>query len=236
MKLTLSACAKFFCAQAVVFTVASIFAVEINAQQATQIKPKPQAILFAEWSQPDQNLTGEAFPARLLAPAKTAANTNYKLAAVSTVAPTITVHSKSAARFAHLQPSDLEQKAFDLINQQRRLQNLPALEWDLGMLAIAREHSASMAQHKFFSHAGVDGKTADDRAEAAGIKDWNRIGENIAFNDGIKAEDKVDFAVKCWLRSVLHKENLLGEKWTRSGIGVAVTPEGKFYITQVFRN
>ncbi len=235
MKLTLFACAKFFCAQAIVFTAASFFAVEINAQQTARSKTKPQAILFAEWSQPDQNLTGEALPARSFAAAKTAANTNYKLAVVSNAA-SIAVHSKSAARFAHLQPTDLEVKAFDLINEQRRLQNLHELEWDLGMLSIAREHSANMAKYKFFSHAGIDGKTTDDRAEAAGIKDWNRIGENIAFNDGIKAEDKADFAVKCWLRSAKHKENLLGDKWTRSGIGVAVTPEGKFYITQVFRN
>lgn len=235
MKFSLHACARFLAVQAFLFVFAAVFAVEINAQQSNKNQVKPQAILVAEWSEPDRDLNAEALPVRSLVRAKVATKPNFN-SAVSTPnsLSALAVHSKSAARFAHLQPTELEQKAFDLINEQRALQNLSALEWDLGMLQVAREHSQNMAKHKFFSHAGIDGKTADNRADANGITDWRAIGENIAFNQGVP--DKAEFAVKCWLRSPKHKENLLGKRWTRSGVGVAVTSDGKFYVTQVFRN
>jgi uncharacterized protein YkwD len=208
---------------------------------------KPQAILIAEWSEPNETAvaakaaappqTTKTQTVRAAVRARIVQNQNYNsnsvAEAVSIIPNPPTVY-RYGGRYAALRPTALEQKAFDLVNEQRRLQNLPPVEWDLEMLFIARQHSENMAQYNFFDHRGLDGKTADQRANDAGAKDWRAIGENIAFNQGIK--NSVDFAVQCWMYSLHHKENLLNKKWTRSGVGVAVASDGRFYITQVFRN
>ena len=73
----------------------------------------------------------------------------------------------------------------------------------------------------------------DDRADSAGIKNWKRIGENIAYNRGY--DNPVEFAVLRWMQSQSHRENLLSEKWKESGIGIAIAADGKtYYFTQVF--
>lgn len=216
---------NLFVFQAALFAL--IFPLRGGAQQTNQFSSKPKAVLVAEWSEPSRDAESRNLSAR----PRFAANLNRGAAAP---VGALVVSAKSPARFASLQPTELERQAFDLINEQRRLQNLTPLEWDLGMLYIARQHSENMAKNHFFSHAGLDGKTTDERADDAGIHDWRAIGENIAFNQG--AQNKPAFAVECWLKSPKHKENLLDKKWTRAGVGVAVTDDGKFYATQVFRN
>lgn len=214
---------------------------QTTSAQLTNNSEKPKAILFSEWSEPDANAQAKILPVRSQVRARIVKNPVFN-SDYNPVSPVVNqpeanypaVSYKYVGRFGYLKPTALEQKAFDLINEQRRLKNLSALEWDLGMLYIARQHSENMARLSFFSHTGRDGKTVDKRADAAGIEDWRSIGENIAYNQGIK--NTVDFAVQCWMYSPSHKENLLNKKWKRSGIGVAVSPDGKFYITQVFRN
>jgi uncharacterized protein YkwD len=139
----------------------------------------------------------------------------------------------SVNAFKNLKPTDLEAQAFLLVNQQRALKNLKPLELDLGMLFVAREHSDEMAKFNHFSHAGRDGTMADERLAKVGITDWQGIGENIAFSQN--ADNEVELAIKSWLGSRGHRENLLNPSWTSSGIGIAVTSDHKFYITQVFR-
>lgn len=175
---------------------------------------KPQAILVAVSSESAQNHQGKAID-----------NSADNTAALVT---------KSASGVPILKVTTLEEEALRLVNTQRGQQGLEPLKFDSELLYLARHHSENMANFNFFSHAGRDGKTVDERADAAGIKDWHSIGENIAYNSGVK--NNVEFAVQTWLQSSSHKNNLLSRKWTRTGIGVAVTPGGKFYITQVFRN
>jgi uncharacterized protein YkwD len=127
---------------------------------------------------------------------------------------------------------DLEKTAFALINQKRLENNLAALEWSDEVAEIARAHSQNMAKHKFFNHRGIDGSMVDDRAFDSGIKNWQAIGENIAFNCGY--ENPVEFAVQRWMLSASHRENLLSNRWRESAIGAAIGNDGSYYFTQVF--
>jgi uncharacterized protein YkwD len=61
---------------------------------------------------------------------------------------------------------------------------------------------------------------------------WSAIGENIAFMKGF--DNPVRTAVEKWLLSPGHKRNLLNPDWTETAIGLAVSPDGKYYFTQVF--
>lgn len=145
----------------------------------------------------------------------------------------LTVKSTTIEAFAKLKPTDFEAAAFLLINEQREAKKIKPLKLDLGMLSIARAHSTEMAEFNYFSHKGRDGSMVDARATKAGIVDWQGVGENIAFNQN--AEDQVQLAVQGWMNSAHHRGNLLNPTWTKSGIGIAVTSDHKFYITQVFR-
>ncbi|MDQ3129180.1 MAG: CAP domain-containing protein [Acidobacteriota bacterium] len=127
---------------------------------------------------------------------------------------------------------DLERQAFQLINEKRREQGLKELEWSESIAKIARLHSQNMADNKFFSHTGLDGSIVSDRADKSGLKKWRAIGENIAYNRGYK--QPIEFAVERWLQSSSHKQNLLNKEWQESAVGIAVTPEGTYYFTQVF--
>lgn len=128
----------------------------------------------------------------------------------------------------------LEDEAFREINAQRRRENIEPLELNGELVKLAREHSENMANFNFFSHRGRDGKTVFDRATDVGINDWTMIAENIGYNAGVK--NNVELVVQTWLGSASHKNNLLNRQYKRTGIGVALTPAGKFYITQIFTN
>lgn len=138
----------------------------------------------------------------------------------------------SAAKISAAAIFDLERRAFQLINEKRAAQNLSPLKWNDDIAKVARLHSQNMAEFKFLSHQGTDGSMVDDRADRAGLSRWRAIGENIAYNRGYA--QPIEFAVERWMQSPKHKQNLLGDRWQESGIGIAVTADGTYYLTQVF--
>jgi len=126
---------------------------------------------------------------------------------------------------------NLEKSTLQLINEQRSQQGLPALVWNEKLAQVARLHSENMAHYKFFNHRGLDGLMVNERADNLGIE-WQAIGENIAYNRGY--DDPVGFTIKRWMNSPSHKENILDKRWKETGIGVIVTANGTYYLTQVF--
>lgn len=126
----------------------------------------------------------------------------------------------------------LEQDAFQRINAERGTAGLATLTWSEKIAKVARLHSQNMADYNFFSHKGVDGLMVDDRADQLGMGKWQAIGENIAFMQGY--QNPATVAVEKWLLSASHRNNLMGEQWSESAIGVAMTADGKCYFTQVF--
>ena len=127
---------------------------------------------------------------------------------------------------------ELERQAFALLNDKRNEQGLSPLVWDEDVAKVARVHSQNMANYKFFSHKGLDGSLVSDRADKLGLSKWRLIGENIAYLRGYR--NPVEFAVRCWMESASHKQNLLNTNWKQSAVGVAVTDDGTYYFTQVF--
>ena len=128
--------------------------------------------------------------------------------------------------------SAAEREAFGLINKKRADAGLEPLVWNEQLAAMARDHSADMAQFKYFSHKGTDGTMVDARADRFGITNWSAIGENIAFSRGYT--DAPSFAVTCWMESPGHRQNILDKRWNQTGMGAAILPDGTYYFTQVF--
>jgi uncharacterized protein YkwD len=128
--------------------------------------------------------------------------------------------------------SDVEARAFELMNAQRQANGLQSLQWDEQIVSLARNHSESMATSKYFSHKDPNGGYVDSRAAKLGIFNWMSIGENIAFMKGY--DDPASMAVEKWMQSTSHKKNILGSQWRDSAIGVSVASDGSIYFTQVF--
>ncbi len=127
---------------------------------------------------------------------------------------------------------ELERYVFTLMNEQRTQRGLLPLIWHDEVAEIARIHSESMAENKFFSHKGIDGSMVDNRAEKLGLTNWKAIGENIAFIRGF--DQPAETAVERWMQSMSHRQNLLDERWKESAVGITVTADGTYYLTQVF--
>ena len=125
-----------------------------------------------------------------------------------------------------------ERELFTQLNAVRVKNGLHELVWNDDVASVARMHSNNMAEQNFFSHRGTDGSMVDDRADKVGLGDWRLIGENIAYVRGF--EDPGPVAIEKWLESEAHRQNLLRPNWEYSAVGVAITSDGVYYVTQVF--
>jgi uncharacterized protein YkwD len=123
--------------------------------------------------------------------------------------------------------SQEEQKLLDLINAERKNNDLPPLKPNPLLFKVARAHSANMAEQQKMDHE-LDGKKPSDRLKEAGYK-YAYTGENIA--KGYRDLQKV---VEVWMGSEFHRRNILNELFTETGIGVVRDKDGDPYYTQVF--
>ena len=144
--------------------------------------------------------------------------------------PTSSEMAHASASMNSMATTD-ERRVFELINQARRAQGYAPLVWDAELTRMAREHSAEMAGQNFLSHEGPDGGMVE-RARERGIRGWQVLAENIAYNQGF--DDPAGFAVERWLKSAKHRDNIMRASFTHTGLGVARTPDGRIYFTQVF--
>jgi hypothetical protein len=122
---------------------------------------------------------------------------------------------------------EVEQRAFELLNRERREHGLAPLIWDLRALEMARKHSRDMAEHRFVSHVGSDGNTLPQRIAEAHLP-TARTYENVGRSGG-PGEMHWGF-----MTSPGHRENLLAAPARAGAVGAArdaVT--GELYFTQV---
>ncbi len=127
--------------------------------------------------------------------------------------------------------SAVEQRVFDLINHERANHGVPALVMRSDLCGVARGHSQEMAEYNYLNHENIAGMSAADRLTNAGIA-WRTCGENIAYNSGYA--DPAARAVVSWMESPGHRQNILNEAFTHTGVGVAQGASGTYFFTQVF--
>lgn len=130
-------------------------------------------------------------------------------------------------------PSDVRQLERDIheqVNQQRRDNGLEPLEYREDVAHVARDYSELMLEQDFFSHTGPEGDTVADRVREAGIG-FTAVGENLS--QLVNAPNPVEMAVQGWMESEGHRENILREHFTHTGVGVAMD-DGTLYATQIF--
>jgi uncharacterized protein YkwD len=97
-----------------------------------------------------------------------------------------------------------------------------------GTLAnVAFGHAADMAEHNYFEHEDLAGRSPADRVKAVGYQE-KLVGENIAY--GPKTADEV---VQGWLDSPGHCENIMDPRFAEMGIAYAAghaSRRGLFWV------
>jgi uncharacterized protein YkwD len=124
----------------------------------------------------------------------------------------------------------MEVDVFNRINKERVAGGLSALVMDETMRAVARGHSEDMIARGFFDHVNPDGLDPFERLDAACV-DFVSAGENIAWNT---FPNPAEEAVRGWMASPHHHDNIMRAQYNRTGIGVATDGNGAYYFTQDF--
>ena len=122
---------------------------------------------------------------------------------------------------------DAEQEMLRLLNQERTSRGLPALELDVRVLPVARQHSEEMFRLKYFGHQSPALGSPFDRLQAAKIS-YTRAGENLAY------AHSVAIAHRGLMESPGHRENILRPEFTRVAIGVISAGSYGRMFTQLF--
>ncbi|MBN2364331.1 CAP domain-containing protein [candidate division WOR-3 bacterium] len=123
---------------------------------------------------------------------------------------------------------EYELKTHELVNDFRESAGLKRLDFDETVADQCREHSRFMAALSgSLSHDGFRDRVKRIQ-ETIPLRS---AAENVASN--LNTPDPCSTAVTGWINSPPHKENMVND-WDITGIGVSISPEGKFYFTQIF--
>ena len=123
-------------------------------------------------------------------------------------------------------PSTVESKILDLLNQERVSENLPALKWNGHAAMVARRHSQLLAQHGEMSHQFEKEETVPQRIGSTGLR-FTDSAENVAVAD---APEEVHMAL---MLSPGHRANIMNPRYNAVGIGV-FEAKGRLWVTQDF--
>lgn len=133
------------------------------------------------------------------------------------------------AVFAPATQTQIAKEVYVQVNRYRQANGLNSLQAKKELNEIALRHSQAMAAGKLpFSHQGFDQRVEEVKAYAK--KDW-RVAENLYATYHSRNVGRL--ALKDWIESPGHKENLLG-RFIFTGIGVARSPSGEIFITQLY--
>ena len=126
--------------------------------------------------------------------------------------------------------AEVEYLSFGLANQARGREGAGELTYDEALAEVAREHSRRMRDEGFFDHVDPSGNGFSARLRAAGVY-VNLAGENLAIveNSGNPAST----AHNAFLGNPGHRSNLLDDRFTHGGVGVA-RRGNSYWITQLF--
>jgi len=134
------------------------------------------------------------------------------------------------------QAPQLANRALELVNEARArgarcgvraFAPAPPVRLSGTLASVAFGHAADMAEHNYFEHEDLAGRTPADRVKAVGYQE-KLVGENIAY--GPKTAEEV---VQGWLDSPGHCENIMDPRFAEMGIAFAAgraSRRGLFWV------
>jgi len=133
----------------------------------------------------------------------------------------------------------LSNRALQLVNEvrargarcgTRSFGPAPPLTFSGTLAGVALGHADDMAEHNYFEHEDLAGKSPADRVRAAGYSE-KLVGENLAYGPGT-----IEEVVQGWLDSPGHCENIMDPRFAEMGIAYAPGRASRhgLYWVQVF--
>lgn len=133
----------------------------------------------------------------------------------------------------------LSTRALQLINEVRArgarcgtrvFASAPPLKFSGTLAGVALGHADDMADHNYFEHEDLAGKSPADRVRAAGYSE-KLVGENLAYGPGT-----IEEVVQGWLDSPGHCENIMDRRFVEMGIAYAAGHASRhgLYWVQLF--
>jgi uncharacterized protein YkwD len=113
-----------------------------------------------------------------------------------------------------------------LVNRDRTANGMRALAWDDQLGGLAATWSSHMVETGVFAHRDLDAVLAS--SPYAG---WHALGENILVGDCRLTAAAMETA---WMASPGHRANILSGSYSRIGIGVQCSWDGRVWATQEF--
>ena len=123
---------------------------------------------------------------------------------------------------------DWARQVLALTNAERAKNGLNPLEWNDSLAELGEAHCEDMVNRNFFAHNNPDGETPFDRMKKAGIS-YRAAGENIAAG-----QYSPEAAVKAWMESPGHRQNILNSEFQYLGVGVVKGGAYGIYWAQEF--
>jgi uncharacterized protein YkwD len=120
----------------------------------------------------------------------------------------------SASGLAQQKTSDAERELFNAVNQERKAHGLPSLKSDEALANAARKHAQRMAEKGTASHQFPGEPNLPSRARAAGAH-FTWLSENVDQGPNATAIHL------SFMKSSLHRANILDSDMDSAGIGVA---------------
>jgi uncharacterized protein YkwD len=157
--------------------------------------------------------------------------------------------SDTTAKFVSIHPEiegidTIESLIFRLTNEERVKRGLHPLTLDARLQIAARQHSNDMLMKRYLSHDSRDeiNKNPLRRIYNSGLPILE-IGENVAENIGsavplllkTNPDTLVELIMEGWMKSPLHKKNILDPDFTHMGVGSIARGEMN-KVTQNFAN
>ncbi len=129
----------------------------------------------------------------------------------------------------------VQQAIIQRTNEFRESNELSAVKSEESLTQAAKKFAEFMARTGKYGHH-ADGKTPAERAETAGYS-YCVVRENIAYltNSGEVTEKSLtNVFVQGWIDSPPHRENMLAEYVTETGVAIATTDNVTYYAVQMF--
>lgn len=128
--------------------------------------------------------------------------------------------------------SEIRKEVYTRVNAYRSSLHLPSLRASANLNQLAQQHAIDMAQGRVtFSHKGFDNRfNKASKYFGKGIS----LAENIYYAT-FDAEQIAQGALQGWIDSPSHHKALKGS-FNRTGIGVAKSREGAYFVVQLYLN
>ncbi|HXJ43770.1 MAG TPA: CAP domain-containing protein [Bryobacteraceae bacterium] len=127
--------------------------------------------------------------------------------------------------------NDMAHRIFQQINAVRAARGTAPLEWSDAIAKCARQQCARKEKLRFSGHLDPELGGIAERLTLNGVR-WAHCGENLFEMRGY--DDPVNFAVVFWWYSQGHQANLLNPAFVKTGVGVTVDADERFFVTQIF--